>query len=925
MGDIIQSLKDAILSPLSTPASESSVTTSNSLSTDTLDTAVGASQGILIQSLFNPSVPSLPRGRISLQDYFNAVNTSIDNSNLEQQQTNQLTWIINAAFWWGASIDATGLLQARANMITESNKETTLYAEQQSQIKDYNSGPVANYNTFLGSASGQTLTMHNAQQTYIAGTVTPATTAQYNAAVSTWNSQVSGLNAQLASQYATYLKATNDLNAQITQNNAQIDSLNANRKSLGITTLIPHQNLVSIAPPPATLQTVAPGPPPPAAPTVPAGFSAVSPAPGLPAGSTPPSSTAAFLAKFFDPFFAAQLLASNIFFNNQELIDAQDASNIFSNQGASSSIVQAPADIEDASLGSSPVAGAGLLTSILGLGSKGLSLVLSQHILDLVDEALETHTSEAAKALISTSLAKALQTGFLSSGIPAAALLGDNVDVAANGGTAGSTALSLAFTSTMNKLVETKFIGNLTETALQDSGASPEDVAKLSGPIGSGVKLGVLLLTLFSTAKALGMPGLITQVLANSGAPGSGSPYGLNDVLKNPLSGSILKQKLVDQVVGNGTWDSSTAEAQINSVINKVTDRASYSNNFEFAIGLLRGFKAAGLDDSTAAALAQQAQDFVRGERLIGDKDSAFHPQALTDAYRNDTTGLFSTVREAVNATLANTYQTKREFGDALTQQLVNQGHEESAAVRLSDNVLLAIRSDTQKRSFNSQNVDHSQLQTSLTNGLVANGIEPGQAASTASAVTSNALASKFSSELLLRETIAGQLQIQGINSNTAATLSEQARLALTNVNPLLDARSNQVLNNQQLREALSSVITNRLKKELGIEKANQIADQLTLAIMGPAQSQLAHDEITQPNSLQNQIADTIKSIREFFGNKADRALAQTFEDFQKPSLDLFTFLRRANDPGNNLLLNFAWGNMYSHNKGDQRTTDLQG
>jgi len=661
--------------------------------------------------------------------------------------------------------------------------------------------------------------------------------------------------------------------------------------------------------------------------------------PVTPSGSITPTSSASYLEAFYNNVFASDLALLNSFIKTITQAQAYLEFKVYNIRGLS--------NVETGYIAKNKVApnktttfegagtGAALTTNIDGLDSPAITSILSGSILSGAQ--LNTKRANLPQNIhlhLTANTMRALQNASLYSALPAAALLPNVIPA----GTASKAALALTFLNSVSNLAASGAPANSVVAALEAAGVSEDGKAKVAGPLTSGLQLGLLLTGLFQVANALGLPGLIAQVIGNSAAGSevnqslaSTTGYGLNDVLQNSVSVSLLKQKLVDAVVGQGTWSASTAQKLIDSAVNKIVGKSEFVNNIEFATNLVRGFKAIGLDDATTAKLTDISQDFVRSEQLNQDLDTAYVQQSVNEQSINNALFQKQDVQAALNTIAANqadqaqsdqnaTY-TLRDFRDDLITQLQVQGDNLKTSRQTADAVLDSIRSDQLKNSFNSQNINSVQLNSSLVYALLAHGAPSTAAQTTADAVTKGVISKQLNAEVLARENIYNSLIASGIAAKTAADISAKSALLLDNVNALKDTRASQILDQQTLAETLNTEIKNRLKKTIGIADATKIANQIVLTILGSAtaapsitpttaapaapnavtENDVVTDQVARPSSVLNQINSSIKDLKKANKEKAIEQLAAIFRAYRSPNVDLFALMARVRDPGERL------------------------
>jgi|GEM_PF-4611511 len=217
---------------------------------DTLGSSYTAPVTALSTASLLPQLsPPLLNGTATYMDAVNsAVHTLKELMNFADVE--QSLW--NRGRWIDTLTSLQGLSDLKYALQQQSKNELRLYKQQQAQILEFNAGPLTDYNQELSSASTFTFNMYTLQQSYLAGTLTPA---QYDLAVGNWNAQVASYNNDLQDAYNNYLDAVNDLNADIQSNNVEIAKLNDTREDNHIDEMIPLQPFITPMPPPTLLPT----------------------------------------------------------------------------------------------------------------------------------------------------------------------------------------------------------------------------------------------------------------------------------------------------------------------------------------------------------------------------------------------------------------------------------------------------------------------------------------------------------------------------------------------------------------------------------------------------------------------------------------------------------------------------------------------
>lgn len=790
---------------------------------------------------------------------------------------------------------------------------------------------INNYNNLIATTAFWTTTMNQAVIDYQNGAITDA---QYNNIVSQYNQFANDTNGLLQVYATAYSNAVDNFNSIVSSDSYQNQIINFNEARRNDPNLPIPKELLPQQPTINKIDTnslllptnIAFGPPPPDVSPVPLLMQSIMPIPVY--GSVTPTNPLNYLATFFSPIFSSafpNLTQLNQFLNLQSayreflIFNSVTGNNLITNNAF---IERLPPVFLSSGGPAGSVSGVALASIILGLDNRSLGAIISQSIIDAARSAeLAPIPQTVADQILFYGLGL-LNNASLSAALPTLSILGKDPSLLAGGGPAVKAVLALSLVNQINSLIGSNAINSAVQSFLAAAGLGPTDIAKVQGILTSGLQLGLLQVALLQTAKSLGLPGLIPQVLGNlTGIPnlaqllGIGAGLSLNDVLANPVSTVYLKSTLANELVFLKGVSQASADQLVNGALNSVIGNTPFLSDTEFRIGLIRGFSNAGLDPATAIQLADQAQSVVRTEILQRDLDTTFINSALTQASLQNDLFQRQDLNNAIGRTLQNEdIQTKREFGDRLTNELQLEGLNRSDARNLANQVVATLQSEQLKNAFTSAQVNRQILEASIVNGLVQKGYSQDQAQNIAATSLDNVFAKQFAAELLLRESLSNELKLLGISTQTAAELAAGASVALIGADVLRSIGAGQILARAELAERLTIEITNSLKPTLGTPQALSIATQLAAAIVGrpsPSPDQIVTDDIRNPTSVLNQLDAVVFYVKAALQDRGNQALTDSFSNFVRPSYSLFDLSERFLDPANTLLLTAAWGAMY--------------
>jgi hypothetical protein len=317
----------------------------------------------------------------------------------------------------------------------------------------------------------------------------------------------------------------------------------------------------------------------------------------------------------------------------------------------------------------------------------------------------------AAQQATAESLLKMISTQYLvSSGIfagkAAVKTLGDNIDKVSPEKNAAQIAISVGFGKELQKLVDRGIYTDGVESLLKETNipATPSVVDKMT----KDLQLTGALMTLFQTAKALGTPELVKQMIILAG--GANHPE-INTLLQKPVQGTVvdalndavsqaqLKTTLTDQLAQQ--TGKSTAEA------NKIVSTAIAN-----AVSKLKGIDPEQLKPLISTTFRDQKIDPKVSDQLASTaisvlKDEVDHPElvlslnkpALDKLILSDPLFTDPGVTKAVNDVLLNNQNitSQRQFRNELVQEFQLAGIKPEDALAKANLVLSHLNDFTTK------------------------------------------------------------------------------------------------------------------------------------------------------------------------------------------------------------------------------------
>ncbi len=597
-----------------------------------------------------------------------------------------------------------------------------------------NSGPIAAYNTAILSAQSQVSAMSDAIVAYQNG----GSLADYTAARDAYLTFADSFNPTLAPLATAYTVALENYNLTLPAVNAQISTFNEARLAAGQAP-IPYQDELPVPLIGDLLLTldIPAGPP---APTVNPFSQLPVLLPPAPNGSSTPTTALAYTSKYFSTLFAAGLLSLKDF---RAVIDSQNAYRQFlyfnlaggkTNLFPSNAFIAPHPEINfDVKSNGAAISGVGLTSLILGLDSKALTSIISNSLFSSAGNLLNGKVipSEVTDQAVLFALS-ALEKIAIASALPALSLLSGGLDpTQLNDNPVVAGALGLANLKGIEAFLDSGAVEKELTAFLINAGVSQAEIDAALPTLKAALTIGLLQFGVTQLAIALGLPGLLAQVLGNlPGADlqipltiGAGQQFG--DVLRSGINVQNLKSVLLNELIKKreNIIDRSVALGQINKAINDtVANQTSLSNADDLRSDLARNLENQGVDPDTANDLAQRTLDFVKAEQQLPDLPTLLVKQDIlkSEVMRNETfSDIISSqnLQSAINQSFAQADATKRDFRNALVAQLEQQGTERANANLISTELLRSVQSDAIKNSFSLDRVNRDTLTASLIKG----------------------------------------------------------------------------------------------------------------------------------------------------------------------------------------------------------------
>ncbi len=246
----------------------------------------------------------------------------------------------------------------------------------------------------------------------------------------------------------------------------------------------------------------------------------------------------------------------------------------------------------------------------------------------------------------------------------------------------------------------------LGETTRLMSAFGESSLGEMSATVNStaaAINLSLLGVTMSQLSQAIDLPSLVPDLFAQiSQLPPEDLLAAFNtgtrilDVLDNPISMVAIKQNLAETLIKEYGLNPEKAAIQANNALNGIILEANGINTFSQMQDLLRmQFEMAGFNPLIANTLANQTNAMLRGD--IGalylnaaykiNADSSSIASALAK-HLNDAS-LATSLQGAIDSSLLGTYETQREFRDAVMNGLKANGFNDQDAVFLANSAAL--------------------------------------------------------------------------------------------------------------------------------------------------------------------------------------------------------------------------------------------
>ncbi|MBS4165174.1 Uncharacterized protein NEOC65_000223 [Neochlamydia sp. AcF65] len=847
---------------------------STQVSGDTLASRALADPGLVI---FNPDNPQIPKP--SLLSYLQVISLATRMNKQSSYDESALINLLRSNFYKNSIDNANNLLQIL-------NELLALQAETQKFNQAANDGinsvniPISDYNSGVSQDNSSTTSIHNAAinfnnaytlyqaqtQAFLAGNISAEeyaqNTATYNAAQAAYNQAVNTYNNYVTSRNQTinaYNDAVNAYNNQATANNQKLAEINEKRARYGLEPLPPQELLSTYAP---LLPVASSAPPAPV--DVPAVINA-SPIPLL--TPYPTATPTDLIESIYLPLF--QLTFAIVGQINKGLklnLDMRDFLDYYlpvktSLMGLPASFASQMMTNNNSAAGNSNTAG---LASIAA--SLEPSIVARLHNQGNQNAYYQKFSAVLKSGTIDVSLvatANILASASLVSGQQMIDLLKNDAAGRTIDGVNISKALALGFISNVTHLIAQNSLSSALQD-LNDNPAASQALNTLSALINlssAGVALSLLSSSLGQSglgAQLLGLTGLSSSTIASL----TGQGVGINDFASNPFVQAYAAQQLSTQIAN--------------------------------ALGLQ-----AGLPSSGVGALQQMLQNAVLASFQQTSSVAAsnqFFNNLAQNLTKNGITG--QQAADALSAASTAFYDplftSQVDFRDGLKKSLESQGFSSNDALQIASSIAGVAPTATSDPFFTPNDLDTNRFISNLASNLTLAGIStPSEIANkVASALLAN---TEQISQATLRDHLQYQLGLQGLAKDEARRVATGISFSAT--------LENNPLSQANLHQELLSSITAVYLPVLGLKKAQEQAQQLADLLVGPANANAKdiHDA-AQPYSLVRSIADHLDSIKKTENEALFEATVESFKDYIKPSLDLYTFTQRLMDPANKLV-----------------------
>lgn len=723
----------------------------------------------------------------------------------------------------------------------------------------------------------------------------PMTLQDYTDAAAVYNAYVNSRNPDIQ----TFNTATDAFNMLVDANNATIADLNIRREAIGLDPLDPQPysglgDELTLAPamPPATE------------------FPDVSEVNELVEYPDPPTAAELFDTEYKLLFEALFLLFSIIEANRIEAIENAIENELFFFRGVQPAFPDAFIANQPDTFFSTPSGasvGPAVAGTSLNLSSPSIEGLVSNSIFDAINvsnkQALDSGSIDEIKLQILSTL---VDLALLSS-LSASVLLGNQFALLGDDSPAITSAISLTLAARLQDLVSSNIFRNSNINLVRRNlglGASFGRISGLADALTAGTNLALLQLSVSLISLALKTPGLATQLLGNvagisttdlfiASAPASQ----LNEVLRNPLAILFLKSTLSGQLALAGSLN--TAQALVNLSINNVLSQGTFRNLTSLREALAGEFQAQGVGPVQSLALANAAVAQVNGDTNALFLDTAFisssvNRGALAGALINrlaeqgfDVGTAGTIVNPAIELTLAQDFEIKREFRDQLSSDLVGNGLGRTNAIALANDAVEFLERGV-ITPFSADQIRQDILGASLTNILTGRGLGSSAAATTVDRIIAGAIAGAGAGGF--RNAIRDAAKAVGFGPALARELGEGAAIVPEGRlgNPLLSLGATSILNLDSVSDLLYNEVEGQNGSEIGATEARKLADKYV-------------DLLTNRNN-QSSFVNLVERERGKLEALEDKRALEAFDkglrDFVHMSPDTQLLLRRTEELG---------------------------
>ncbi len=868
-------------------------------STDTLSTS-NATQSLVVPHASTPVLPA-PSTDVNLLQWHKIISSATVALTNQLQLADTQSMLLSSSMWQNLGEWATAIRALQASMEVVANNEIA-------QSADYNTNTADPFNSFIDGINVTTGNMNTVQQEYIAGTIT---TAQYNAAVTQWNSNVGGLNTQIQTQYDNYIAGTNAYNDQVTTINQAITTINDQLTAGGVTNLIPLETPV-VSPfnsAPLLPTNLPPGPPPPST-LVPASIATVP-------DTTAPADASSFLETYFVPIFQATLSTLSQYSSQISLVEAYRQFNYYTLQGGKTNLLPNDAYVEpfpkaffstNQGSNSSTIAGVGLTTTVLGLSNPNLTSVITNSLAAQSAKVypLDSGRVVPTKTTINSLLLSVagLEKASIASALPALTLLGGALNPnQLTDNPAATAALGLTNLNAIKEFLDSGVLEKELSASLISSGLTQDEVNSALPSINAAVTIGLLQAGVTQVAISQGLPGLLPQILGNLPNVNlqqqliSASANNFSDFFQNEINVLNLKSTLAAQLIKDNLSQENAENTANNAVNATLANQTALNNADDLREALQTNLINQGLNSTTATNLTQQALNFVNTGQQLPGLDTTINQQAIQQAALNSDNTIKQNLQDGINKALAQENSTNREFLKNLTTQLEQQGNDSTTANFLATQVLVA----SQTNPFSTDRINKDILTNSINS---ANHLaSPGVSTTNLTAAINGTLALAPQTEIQFRQTLAQQLQSNGINKSTAQTIAQNAAITQTGNDPLKSLTIGGFLTRDQLAAQLTQELNSQFSGNINPNAGAHLGNQLALALVGSTTpTAAAADDIQRPTSVLNRLNQAYVQLKTTLANNFDNQVATNFTDFIAPkTTSFFDFYKRISDPGTSL------------------------